>query len=352
MVSAPGKVRLLGEELAALGLRTIEMAVSLRTYLAAEPQTDGVYRIQDGEEGDLSEFTPSQPSADEEREPPLRRAVAVLKHDGVSFDRGASFEFSSELPPHIGLGDAASRMVCWVTASLRLQGELDNYSARKIAALAWRALAAPDAPPEGVADCVLVTTGGLHCVDYGDRCALTPVPRALDGLVIADLGLDTISPTDAARTRERVRSAEAMLRGLNPAFTLRTAGQDEIFAMLNKLPADIAKAAYAIAVDCDVVDRARDLLLAEALDQDAFGEMLDTHHEMLRENLGFAATQVEKIIEVSRAAGALGCKVDLPRGRTVTVYAPSNLQEVQTAIRDAGAKPYVVSKAHGVSFEE
>jgi len=351
VVSAPGSVCLLGEELGWLGLRTLHMAIGFRVYVAVEPRPDELFRVELEEEDDVVEFVPLRGLGAEGLDDPLRRAVDLLGREGLEFGRGSTFQIRGDMPSVMGLGRSAARMVAWVTALLQLRGRLEDYSAQRIAALAREAASVEADEPVEETEFLISATGGANVVNHGEGGALTPITRRLDGLIIADVLRDGEAPVDRAALRAIAVEAEGMLQELDPSVDLRTAAEDELFGALNRLPERVACAAYALAVDRGLTEKALELLQADSFDQDAFGELVDSHHEMLRDNLGVAAPRIEQIIEVCKKAGALGCKINADCGRTASVYAPGRVLQVAAAIREAAARPYPVTKTHGVSFE-
>lgn len=82
------------------------------------------------------------------------------------------------------------------------------------------------------------------------------------------------------------------------------------------------------------------------------GELLDNHHEMLRDYLGVSTPKIERMISAAKKAGALGCKINGSGcGGTMIAYAPRCEQEVAAAIEEAGGRAYIVKKAEGVWVE-
>ncbi|NOZ22184.1 MAG: hypothetical protein GXP25_13985 [Planctomycetes bacterium] len=349
-VSAPGSICLFGEELAPLGLRTIHMAISMRVYLRAETIAEQIYRVEIPAENRVQEFAPMRQIGRRDLEDPLRRAIGLLKREGLEFARGCHFEFDTEIPPEVGLGYSAASMVAWVTALLRLHDKLADAPARRIAHLAYEA-ALNETRRVQMADYLASAAGGIHAIDHDESLDMTPIPRALDGIIIAQIETGEPQAPDIRRADETISQAEWRLRELDPSLDLCRIEPDRIMGLLQRLPDDLAVAAYAVAVDRNVTERAYHLLTQAAFDQDAFGELLDTHHEMLRDHLGIAVPQIDRLIEVSKLAGALGGKLNLPDGRTATLYAPGRTQTVLAALREAGARPHVVIKAHGMTFE-
>lgn len=350
-VSAPGSICLLGEELAPLGLRTIHMAVNLRVYVKAQPRTDGFYRVErDGSE-QVAEFAP-QPGMDREGyDDPLRRAIHLLARSGMEFAAGFDFQIAGDMPPDIGLGYEAAMMVAWITTLVRLHGRQAEYSAHKIAALAAEAAWVDVDEPMDAVGHMVSAVGGINHVDHGRDCALTPITRPLDGLIVADVAADG-EAAPFSPVRAMIAEADRALQERSPAVDLRTSPADDVFAALSDLPEHLARAAYAVVVDRGVADTAHELLTTEMFDQDAFGEQIDMHHEMLRDHLGIVVPQIERAIEVCKDARALGCKINLARGRTLTVYAPGRTLQVAAALREAAIRPYPVTKTHGVTFED
>ncbi|MEW6357517.1 MAG: hypothetical protein AB1696_14395 [Planctomycetota bacterium] len=351
MVSAPGAICLFGEEIAPLGLRTIHMAINMRVYIRAETVAEHIYRVEIPAENRMDEFAPRDLAGRADAADPVRRAVCLLQRDGLEFGRGCRFEISTEIPPGIGLGYSAAVAVAWVTALLQLHDNLADSPARRIARVACEAAALDGANPVRMADYLSSAAGGVNVIDPGNRFEMTPIPRALDGLIIVYAELEGRPGPDTRAAADAIAEAGRRLREIDPTMDFAKTPTDDIIKLLKRLPDSLAAAAYAVAVDRDTTEKARDLLTQEVFDQDAFGEMFDSQHEMLRDHLGLAVPQIDRLIEVGKLGGALGGRLNLPTGRTATIYAPGRTQPVLAALREAGARPCVVTKTHGVAFE-
>ena len=351
-ISVPGSICLFGEELAPVGLRTIQMAINMRVHVRARTMLDRVYRVESAAENRLEEFDPVQCVGQPGLTDPFRRAVDLLGREGLTFERGCRFEIDTEIPPESGLGYGAAVMVAWVTALLQLCDKLADAPALQIARTAYEAAGLDEARPVWMAEYLASAAGGVHVIEHGEEPKMTPVPRAIEGIVIAHADLAGLPELDMRSAIDTITQAERRLKELDPPLDFAKSSTDDIIAALQKLPDDLARAAYAVAVDRDTTEEACRLLTEEVFDQDAFGEVLDIHHEMLRDHLGIAVPQIDRLIEMSRLAGALGGKLNVPGGCTATIYAPGRTQPVLAALREAGARPYVVTKTHGVAFED
>ena len=88
-------------------------------------------------------------------------------------------------------------------------------------------------------------------------------------------------------------------------------------------------------------------------DQVKVGHRLTLHHAQLRDGLDLSTEKIERMIDVSLKAGALGAKVNgSGGGGCMFAYAPGNEAAVADAIKREGGVPYRVSVDSGVRVGE
>jgi galactokinase len=206
--------------------------------------------------------------------------------------------------------------------------------------------------PGGMMDHYTCTLGGLLYIDCGDPVKPTPIPTRLDGFVLGNSleKKNTKGVLSSAKEATR-RGVEALTREL-AGFALRTTAFDDAVSHLRKLPDPSARMIYAQLINRDICQRAAVLLEEGLYDQDVLGEMLDDHHEMLRDHLGISTPKIEAMIGAAKSAGALGCKINgSGGGGTMIAYAPGCQKDVAKAIEGAGGVAYVIKKAEGIRLE-
>lgn len=346
-ISVPGRVCLFGERQDDLGLAVITVAIDLRMRLTAEPRDDGevvvrMPNVQNEWRVRVADEMDSDPAHQY-----LKAVIRILKQQGMRLDRGCDVTVESRIPVNFGLGSSSALAVGWMVTLLALHGRLAELSGSDVARLAHEAERVLDASA-GAVDSYACALGGVLHMDCSGPVKASPVGRELDGLVVGHLPerADAGDPDDFA---PRVRAAAEEMMGRMPGFSLRDTPADEVVPELEHLSEDQAGRLYAALADRDVCRQGRELLETDFVDDDRLGELIDRHHAMLRDYAGRSSPQIERLIEVAKDVGALGCKVNGARG-SITAFAPGKQEKVVSAIEKAGGKAYAVSTSDGMQM--
>ena len=101
----------------------------------------------------------------------------------------------------------------------------------------------------------------------------------------------------------------------------------------------------------DLTYRAIEILSKESPDARVLGEMIQEHHEILREDLHRSTSKIELLIEAALGAGAVGCKINgSGGGGSMMAYTSGLDREVARAIQFAGGTTYIVKVGKGASL--
>lgn len=232
---------------------------------------------------------------------PLEMALlGTLKHLGIGLDQDLEVEVRSRIPMGRGLGSGAAV----ATALVRAVGHhfgLD-ISASEVSALVFETEKVLHGTPSGIDNAVvalerplLFEDGRVETLDVG--CPFT--------LAIADTGV-------AAPTRETVGDVRLAWE----------ADPERCEALFDRI-GEIARSGRTA---------------VEEGDMEALGSLMDEDQELLGE-LGVSSLELESLISVARAAGALGAKLSGGgRGGNIIALAPSEAErDIEKALQGAGA---------------
>lgn len=351
-LSVPGRICLFGEHQDDLGLSVIAMAIDLRMTLEASPRADNAFHLDMPDIHKVEDFVPCQALPYRHPRDYVRSVIAVLKRRGLAFDRGCDFRVTSQIPMNAGVSSSSAFVILWTAACLQAHGQLQAMSGEEIAKISHAAEVLEFKETRGLMDHYTCTLGGLLYVDGTDPVQPSSISPRLGGFVLGHSSEKADTKEVLRKAREAtLHGAEALAREM-PGFTLRSTPQDEAIPHLRKLPDESARMIYANLMNRDLCQQARILFEEGFYDQDVLGEMLDNHHEMLRDYLGISTPKIEAMIEAAKSAGALGCKMNGSGGDgSMIAYAPNRQKQVAAAIEGAGGKAYVIKKSEGIRFE-
>jgi galactokinase len=350
--SAPGRVCLFGEHQDYLGLSVISMAVNLRMVITGKARANGLYHIDMPDIQSFDEFPPHEELPYKHKRDYLRSVVNVLRRKGLKFEEGYDFRIKSDIPMNAGVASSSAFTVVWTVTVLKANGALDRFTGQELVHLAHEAEVLEFKEPGGIMDHFTATMGGLLHIDCMEPTRVTQLPRPLHGIVLGNSLEKKPTTSTLGSVKGEVRTAIELMRALLPSFDIRTTPIEEVIPLLRRLPEGIGQKLYANLVNRDICRRALELLQRPAFDESEMGNLLDDHHEMLRDYIGVSTPKIERMIAAAKEAGALGCKINGSGcGGTMIAYAPRCEEAVASAIEQAGGRSYIVKKSEGVRVE-
>ena len=349
--SAPGRLCLFGEHQDFLGLSVIACPIDLRIQFAGTPRDDLLFSI---DMPDIAAHDVLQPDGEldylGERDY-LRAAMNVLRRAGLRIVRGYDLTVTSHIPINAGTSSSSAMVIAWIKFLLETQEGEVPWDAVSIAKFGHAAEVKEFGEPGGMMDHCVAALGGLLCIDCAEPITVTPLPAQLDGFVLGD-SLEKKPTTEIlAKSKGDVRLGLDLLCRRIPGFDLKTTPLELAEPFLDDMPRDSARKLAANLVNRDLCQAARAMLSQADFDPQQLGRLLTAHHTELRDGLGISTQKIERLIQVSMRAGALGAKINgSGGGGCMFAYAPGRQQAVKKAIDEAGGQGFIVKLDRGVTF--
>ena len=350
--SAPGRICLFGEHQDYLGLDIIAGAINLRFRIQCIPGTDKFYHLKMPDINQEMKFIPSEDVKYDNKRDYLKATVNILKREyGFDFKKGYDFIFKSEIPINVGASSYSVMLVAWASLLLKLNNHADAENPEKIAYLGYKSEVVEFKESGGMMDHYTSSLGGIiHLETKYDPVKYERLYPELKGFVLADSN----QPKDTVGTLKNlkmhaIKSIE-MIKQHVPDFSFKKYTVNDIKNELNKLPEELKIILKANIINHHLTIEALDLLREKNIDEKKFGELLNKHHNQLRDGLNISTLKIEKMLESAKKAGALGGKINGSGcGGTMFVYAPEKEQSVAEAIIKAGGTPYIVDIDKGMN---
>lgn len=352
-VSAPGRICLFGEHQDFLTLPVIAAAIDLRITITGKPNNDGIFRLKMPDIKGSDSIDPRGEVVYQKPRDYLRSCVNVMKREGLTWETGYDCEMHGEIPVNAGVSSSSAMVVAWTGFLIKTAGAWGRYNGRDISRLGHQAEVLEFNEPGGMMDHYCAGVGGMLYVDCRMPVRVTEMPLRLNGFVLGNSLerkpiLETLGTSHAD-----VQKGLGILAEKIPGFNLHTTPQKDVEPFFKDLPKGIEEKVHANFINRDITVKAQDLLKNEDFDKSELGRLLTEHHAQLRDGLGVSTPKIERMLNASIAAGALGGKINgAGGGGCMFAYAPGKEEAVAEAIRREGGDAYIVKMDTGVRVDE
>ena len=321
VVRAPGRVNLIGEHIDYSLLPVLPMAIQLGTWMSVRPRADGRLRLSNEDtaysdvELELSGEMPAGPGGDWGN---YARGVVeqLVRTHGISV--GADVLVGSDLPVAAGLSSSSS-LSCGLALALLAANGL-SVDPLELAGLVARAERYTGTRGGGMDQAVILCAREGHALHVtfaplSVRCVVIPEAWVL---LVAHSGVTAekagaAQATYNARTRECREALEAVWEstGRGEAADFRQLLELDHEDLLGR--ADEVLEPPLAARFRHTVTEGRRVSEAEAAlaqsDLDAFGLLMCTSHESLRDDFEVSTPELDRLVELAVAAGAAGARL-------------------------------------------
>ncbi|TFF95449.1 GHMP kinase [Candidatus Thorarchaeota archaeon] len=349
-VRSPARVCLFGEHSDYLGLDVISAAIDRYIELRVVPRDDPVISIVYADLDEKEHFSADSEAPYVKKRDYVRSAFNIVRRRKPESLPGADITISGRIPIAAGLSSSSALTVGAILAFSSLAGL--RLSSDDIARAAFRAEVVEFGESGGKQDHFTIAHGGIVHLDLGHDYLVTPLPADISGLIIGNSDEqkeDTVG--DLAHLRETIEKEYERIRESIEEFDARETDLKQVRGLSNGSRANSRRMAEATLRNRDLTARAKELLSQKKPDPEVLGQLLNEHHQILRDGLGRSTKKIETMIEAATDAGALGCKINgSGGGGTMLAYAPDRESQVMDAIEQVGGTAFEVAVGQGVSL--
>jgi len=314
LVSAPGRVNLIGEHIDYHGLPVLPIAIRRSVRVAFRARSDGRIRAVSTGFGvrDFAWTADLAPAAAGDWENYLRAAAcAVSRKWGAG--RGVDAAIVSDLPPAAGLSSSSALIVAFTLSLLRANGYAFTFEELM------------DVLPEGEQfvgtrgggmdhAASLASQAGCASLIEFDPLAVRPVPVPADWAFLVAHSLTVAEKSGAVRQQYnacRVAGTTALERLGFASY--RSAIEGRTFAELEELAAqeltDNDERAAFLHVTSEALRVRAAAMAMEQRDEAVFGSLLAASHASLRDRLHVSSAALDRLVEAAMDSGALGARL-------------------------------------------
>jgi galactokinase len=308
VVSAPGRVNLIGEHIDYHGLAVLPIALGRRIRVAFRARTDRRIRAVSAEEYGLREFewTPRlAPTAAGDWENYLRAAAEAV---GRKWGAGAGVDAAvvSDLPPAAGLASSSALMVAFTLGLLRANQRRASFEElMEILPEGEQFVGTRGGGMDHAAS--LASQEGCASLIEFEPLAVRAIPVPEDWRFLVAHSLETAEKSGAAREEYNARRAAGSAALKRIGFVSYRAALEQP-ASLVKLPPGPERDSF-LHVTTEALRVRAAVKAMEQDDAGSFGRLLMESHASLRDRLRVSSPALDRLVEAAVESGALGARL-------------------------------------------
>ena len=347
-VKAPGRVVLFGEHQDYLGLPVIPAAVDLFMTIKGQVSNSDLFRIELPDIQDVQSFSASDIVYQSSRDY-LRSGVRILQQNGIiPHKEGVFATITSNIPMQAGLSSSSALCVIWIA----FLAELFNHPLppMEITKLAHQSEVLEFDEPGGMQDHMAIAHGFVNFEEF-DPIRCTQLMTEFPGIVVGNSLEKKDTLNTLASIKHGVRNGLEFL-GVSSVKELKIEDVEKLNPSRKQLDSFSLRALKAAVYNFEITKIANSELRkgSTSFDESYVGSLISQHHVSLRDYLQISTPKIEKMIDASMKAGALGCKITgSGNGGCMIAFCPGNEAEVYRSIRLMDAQAHIAQVVPGVS---
>jgi galactokinase len=356
-ISTPGRICLFGEHQDYLGLPTIAAAISRRISVEGTYRNDKQIVIHLPNLGQEVSFLLTETLPYVIERDYFRSTINVLKRRGFVFSRGVECEIHGNIPINSGTSSSSALIVSWANFLTRHADNPTALSAKELGEIANAAEVLEFGEPGGMMDHYSTAIGNVIYLESTPKIHVEGLQPKLGTFVLGD----SLQPKDTLGILGRCRyGMEAIIRKVteyDPSFSIFTTPQSQANDYASLLTEDELGLLNANLEDRDLLQMGKKLLIQSETAgngnfDNEFGTLLYRHFKNLRDHKRTSTDKINRMIEASMNAGALGGKINgSGGGGCMFMYAPTAAEAVAEAITKEGGIAYIITVDEGTTVE-
>jgi galactokinase len=349
-VKSPGRICLFGEHQDYLGLPVIATAVDRHINFTGQLVTENSMTfimpdINETRSIDLSDhFDVLQPRDY------IASIIRVLRREGVKFHTGCRVEFSGNIPYKAGASSSSAMIVGLIKVLVKLYNYPKDFDPAEIAMMAYQSEVVEHGEPGGMMDHYAISLGQVIHIDT-KTYEVEILRDSINGLILSNSMVPKEILEVHGRIRPTVERAISILKKDDPEFDLAKVVVDDLPYYYGLLPESVIPMFYATVTNHEFTRQALAHLKKDEIDMAEIGDLMNQHHERLRDYLQITVPKINLMINLAREAGAIGAKINgSGGGGTIAILAPDCEDEVIQALDKIGATSFAVSTDPGARY--
>lgn len=284
----------------------------------------------------------------------FKSAINVLRRHGYGFEHGFDVHVNGNIPINSGTSSSSALLVSWIHFLTQMADikPVETASQFDIGKYAVEAEVLEFGEPGGIMDQYSTALGNIMYLETVPEPMALSYPAKLGTFVLGD----SLEPKDTLGILKHVKFGMLdIIRQLTESeatFDLHTFPAEDAGRFRSELSEEQFRLLQGNLSDRDILREARSMFAENAVDRNRIGELLNIHQDSLRDAKKVSTPKINRMVEASLKAGALGAKINgSGGGGCMFAYAPNNPEAVAEAIEREGGKPYIIEVDEGTRVE-
>jgi galactokinase len=349
--SAPGRTCLFGDHQDYLGLPVIACAIDRNIKLIAkENQTDSfVLNMIDIDEIRIIDIHASF----EKLEPRdyFASSLRVLRRYGCVPKKGYTITITGDIPINSGTSSSSALLMAWIRFLIEAFGIDHEVTPDFLSQLGYESEVLEHGEPGGMMDHFSIGVGNIVYINTKSPFSFDVIGTELKGLITGVSGVPKETIGLLGELKGNALMAIDVVKQNYPDFDLYTSKLEDLDHYKNCLPDRLIPFFEAAIKNYHYTKEALKEFEKPVLDLQKIGDLMNGHHEVLRDLLKITVPRIDAMINAALKAGAYGAKIvgSGGGGSIVVIADPKNEDVVIEAILRAGAQEaYAVKVDPGV----
>ncbi len=352
IVSTPGRICLFGEHQDYLGLPVIAAAISKRIQIRGDFRPDQQVHISLPDIHQHIQFDLKFPLTYHLERDYFKSVLNVFHRRGHDLNRGLELEVRGNIPINSGTSSSSALNVSWAKFLSEIYDL--NYTQKELGELTYEAEVLEFTEPGGMMDQYSTAVGNIIYLASKPSVSITTYQVPLGTFVLGDSQQAKDTLGILARVKFGTLGGIQKIKSKNTSFDLSTCTVEDLIQYKGILTSDEYELIAANISDRDILLEAKEMFEGKAKwSDDHLGNLLNNHQTNLRLFKQISTEKIDRMIEASLQAGALGAKINgSGGGGCMFAYAPSNPEAVVEAIEREGGKAYIIRVEEGTRVEQ
>jgi len=353
IVSAPGRLCLLGEHQDYFGLPIIAAAINLRISVTGERIFENRIQldlpdIQQKDEFQLGKELPYQKKRDY-----LKSAMNVLLRKNIIPGSGWKVRVRGTIPINSGTASSSALVVAWIGFLLEAARNKRASLPEEIAELAFQSEVAEFNEPGGKMDHYSSALGEVISIHFGENLTINKLKNPLKKFVLADSLIRKNTTGTLDFIKSHVTRAVSKIKNKISHFDLNHPTTPSVKEEINKLPKIERRLLQGTLMTRDITIQGEALFRKKTFDHKKFGLLLSQQQDIIKNYLQISSPKINRLIDASLDAGALGAKINgSGQGGCIFAYTPNKAEQVAQKLEKLGARTYIVHVDKGIKIQQ